>query len=408
MNELNLIALLTVAATVLVWGVAAARLERWNVTGPIFFVAAGFVLASFHDGFGTLDARAAGIRELAEVTLAVVLFGDAASVPLRALRREAGLPLRLLGVGLPMTMAGSALAAHLLLPDMSWWTCALVGAAVAPTDAALGAAIMEDERVPSRVRRALNVESGLNDGIVTPFVSFFLVAAMSADSMVHGSRGEAIADLVLGALLGIAIGVIGGWLLARSGAASGSAPRNLGAAALGLVAYGAAVEFGANGFVAAFVAGLAYGSAERRSHESSVADTLSLTHQGGELLSFVVWFLFGVVMVPELADITWNDLVFALLALSVLRMLPVWLALRGAGFDGATVGLIGWFGPRGLASVVFALLAFDELAPVQGARVVVVITATVLASVLLHGFSAAPIAQRYANRPSKPEVGVPR
>lgn len=396
-HGLNLIALLTVALTVWAWSVAAPRLERWNITGPIFFVTAGLLLANLNDGVGSLDARGAGIRELAEVALAIVLFSGAAIVPVRALRRDAGLPVRLLGLGLPLTMAAGALAARALFPDLSWWICALIGAAVAPTDAALGAAIMEDQRVPNRVRRALNVESGLNDGIVTPFVSFFIVAAIAVDSTASVSRGEAVADLLIGAVCGIVVGVLGGWLLARSGAENDSVSRNLGAAALGLISYAAAVEMGANGFVAAFVAGLAYGWAELRGEENFVDKTLTLCHQGGELMSFIVWFLFGAVMVPELVNMGGKDVAFALLALSILRMVPVWLVTRGLGLDRATVGIIGWFGPRGLASVVFALLAFDELAPPEGQRVVVTVTTTVLASVILHGISAAPIAQRYAS-----------
>jgi NhaP-type Na+/H+ or K+/H+ antiporter len=168
------------------------------------------------------------------------------------------------------------------------------------------------------------------------------------------------------------------------------------------------VELGANGFVAAFVAGLAYGSAERRNDEHTVEKTLELTHQGGQLLSFTVWFMFGAVMVPELVNVRWEDVLFAILALSALRMVPVWLALLGVGFDRSTVAVIGWFGPRGLASVVFALLAVGDLAPAEGNRVLVVITTTVIASVVLHGASAAPIAQRYASRHERVREGVTR
>ena len=354
-HELNLVAIIAVAAALLTWSVLAPRLERWNISAPMFFVAVGLVMANAPGGPLTLHVGGAGIRSLAEVTLAIVLFGDAAAVRARALRRDVALPGRLLGIGLPLTMALGTITMRLLFPDLSWWVCAVVGAAVAPTDAALGAAIIEDERVPNRIRRVLNVESGLNDGIATPFVNFFLVAAVAGTTLEHGSLGGAVVDLLVGVVFGAVVGYVGGWALARWGAGASTASRNVGALSLSLIAYAGAVEIGANGFVAAFIAGLAYGTAERRRDEHPFAETLNLTHQGAELLSLTVWFLFGAVMMPQLTDATWRDVVFALLALTVLRIAPVWLSLVGVDFDRSTVGVIGWFGPRGLASIVFAL-----------------------------------------------------
>ena len=249
-----------------------------------------------------------------------------------------------------------------------------------------------------RIRRVLNVESGLNDGIATPFVNFFLVAAVAGTTLEHGSLGGAVVDLLVGVAFGAVVGYVGGWALARWGAGASTASRNVGALSLSLIAYAGAVEIGANGFVAAFIAGLAYGTAERRRDEHPFAETLNLTHQGAELLSLTVWFLFGAVMMPQLTDATWRDVVFAVLALTVLRIAPVWLSLVGVDFDRSTVGVIGWFGPRGLASVVFALMAVGELPAIDGERVLVTITMTVTMSVILHGATAAPIAARYGSR----------
>ena len=408
-HGLNLLAIIAIGGSVLLWSFVSPRLERWNISGPMFFVAAGLLLANEPISFVHLELHSETLRSLAEVTLAIVLFGDAAAVRGRELRGDAALPGRLLGLGLPLTMAAGTVTAKLLFPDLSWWVCAVIGTAVAPTDAALGAAIIEDRRMPVRIRRVLNVESGLNDGIVTPFVNFFLIAAVSGTALQSSSLGAAIADLALGVMYGIAIGAAGGWLLAHSGATSNAASRNLGALSLGLLAYAATVELGANGFVAAFMAGLAYGIVERRTTagsadatSGSAEETLGLTHQSAELLSFVVWFFFGAVMVPLLADAGWQDIAFALLALTLLRMAPVVLSLLGAGLDGASVAVVGWFGPRGLASVVFALLALDRLAPADGDRVLIAITTVVAMSVLLHGASAAPIAARFSATHSDP------
>lgn len=389
--------LAVIAGCFAVWGAVSARLERWNVSAPIAFVAVGMVLSAGSDPLLHIRLGSEAVLQLTELTLAVVLFGDAAGVPLRKLRADAALPARLLLLGLPLTMALGTLGAHLLLPGLSWWVCAVIGTAVAPTDAALGAAIVEDERVPGRIRRILNVESGLNDGIATPFVSFFLVAALVGTSREITSDGHALVELAEGVALGALIGVGGGRALsaaARRGLAN-PAFVPIATAALGVGAYAATVAVGGNGFVAAFVGGLAYG-ATRPS-----AAALHLTHQAGQVLSLIVWFLFGALVLDPLGHVTWREVAFAAAALTVVRMGPVALSVLGTGLDRATVAVVGWFGPRGLASVVFALLAAEALGPDDSQRVLAVVGCTVLASVVLHGASASPIAGRYgATHPS--------
>jgi NhaP-type Na+/H+ or K+/H+ antiporter len=382
-----------IASGLVLWSVVAERLERWNITAPIVFVAVGLLLANGPTRLVDVRLGGAGIAELAEITLAVVLFGDAARVSLADVRHDLGLPSRLLLIGLPLTMVLGTVAARLLFPSLSWWVCAVIGAAVAPTDAALGAAIVNDERVPARIRRVLNVESGLNDGIVTPFVKFFIVAAVIGTSLETESEGGALAELAIGVAGGAAIGALGGWLMSRASAAGIGAKsyRKVGVTALAILSYAALVEIGGNGFVAAFVAGLAYGAVTTDERDES----LEFTHQSAELMSMIVWFFFGAVMVPTLQDASWQEVLFAVGALTVVRMVPVAVALLGTGFDAATVGVLGWFGPRGLASVVFALLALEGLAPADAQRAVTIITATVLMSVVAHGVSAGPIAARY-------------
>lgn len=384
-----------VAASLLVWSLVSQWFEERNVTAPMAFVAIGLAVANDPLHLVEVSLSSEGLRGVVEIALAVVLFADAATVAVPKLRRDAALPGRLLLIGLPLTMALGTVVAHVLLPGSSWWVSAVVGAAVAPTDAALGAAIIEDVRIPARIRRVLNVESGLNDGIATPFVNVFLVAAVAGTSFATESEGRALIDLGIGALVGAVIGAAGARAIgiARSRGISAPGAEAIGTVALPVLAYAGVVELGGNGFVSAFVAGLGYSAVTSRSR---VEEALPVTHAAAEVLSGSVWFLFGALLLPVLQNAGWEDLAFAVVALTAIRMVPVAIALVGAGFDRGTVAMIGWFGPRGLASVVFALLAVDILPPADGAPVLQAIAATVVLSVVLHGVSAAPLARRWA------------
>jgi sodium/hydrogen antiporter len=389
-------AVAVVAVCVLAWGLVSARFERVNVTAPIVFVVLGLVLANGPLALLDIDVRSSTLRGIAEITLALVLFVDASRVNVRGLLVDSAPPIRLLGIGLPLTIGAGFAAAVLLFNGVDLWVAAVIATVVAPTDAALGASIMQDERVPRRVRRLLNVESGLNDGIVTPFVSFFIAGATAAESAAHSDAvQEALVDLGLGVAIGIAVGVVGGVLLAFARRAGWSSPafRPFAVFGLALASYALALEAGGNGFVAAFVGGLAFGSVRLAEPQRAVVFTDEL----GELLSLFVWFLFGAaIVVPAFDHVVWQDFVFALLALTVVRMVPVAIAAIGSGLDRSTVVFVGWFGPRGLATVVFALLAFDELLPPDGDRVLAAATVTVVLSVVLHGVTASPLTERYS------------
>jgi NhaP-type Na+/H+ or K+/H+ antiporter len=391
-HELNAAAIAVVSACVIVWGLVSARLERWDVTAPIAFVILGLVTANGPLALVHLNLHSSDIRALAEITLALVLFADASRVNVKALATDLTLPSRLLGIGLPLAIgAGTALAAG-LFTNAGWWVAALLGAIVAPTDAALGASIVQDERIPAAVRRALNVESGLNDGIATPFVNLFLAGALASEAVTSPGVGRAAIDLLGGAGLGTAIGLIGAVLLSWAGRAGWSAPafRPLAVAALALFAYATALVAELNGFVAAFAAGMAFGTVVTDS------ELLAFPEEAGTLMSLLVWFIFGAAMVvPGFKAAGWRDVVFAVLVLTVGRMGPVALALAGVGFDRATVAFIGWFGPRGLATVVFGLIAIDSLASVDAHLVLGAVTVTVTLSVIAHGMSGSPLAGRY-------------
>lgn len=406
MHELDTAAIAVVAGCVIVWGLLSARLEKLNVTAPIAFVALGLIVTHRPVLLIHLSVQSSVARGIAEITLALVLFGDAARVNLRAARADAGLPGRLLGIGLPLSV-GLGAAAGLLITGGDLWLAALIGAIVAPTDAALGAPILLDQRVPARVRRVLNIESGLNDGIATPFVNVFLAGAVTEEAVHSAGAGSAVLKILIGAGIGAGAGAAGAALLNFTTARrwSGPAYRPLAVLGLAVLAYSAAVEGGGNGFVAAFAGGLAFGSIT----PASQAAVTGFTGNAGELMSLLVWFLFGAAMiVPAFEHLTWQDAIFAVLALTVVRMLPVAIALAGTHLDRSTVAFIGWFGPRGLASVVFALLAADSLDRASGQRVLAAVTLTVLASVVLHGVTASPFAARYgahltAHRPRAPE-----
>ena len=386
--------LAVVAASVVLWSVLSAQLGRLYISAPIAFLVMG--LLETHGPLAILhfSPHSSTIRSLAEATLALVLFTDASRVNVHELRRDLGLPVRLLALGLPLTIGFGTAAALGIIPGVSLWVAATIGAIVAPTDAALGATLMSDTRIPNRIRRLLNVESGLNDGIATPFVNLFLAGAITTEVAHSPSVLGAARSLLVGVGVGVGAGLIGGWLIAKSNAKGWSAVgfRPLAALGLSLFAYGAAIEADGNGFVAAFVAGMAFGSVVR----SELQTTVEFTEECGGLLSLMVWLIFGAAMVvPGFDHANWQDYLFALLALTAVRVIPVALALLGSGLDRFTVGFIGWFGPRGLASVVFGLIAYDTLAPIDANRVLSVVTVTVTLSVVAHGLSASPLAGRY-------------
>jgi len=383
-----------VAALVFAWGMLSARLERFDVTAPITFVLAGLLLT--HGPLAPLGFAPSHelVKDLAEVTLVLVLFSDASRVGLRDLRADIGLCVRLLGIGLPLTIGLGTLLALALFHGMSIWLALLVGAALAPTDAALGAGMMVNPAVPARIRRLVNVESGLNDGIATPFV---LVAVAGAGHVAGIGPGEAVAELVLGVLIGAAVGGAGGFLVKaarRRGWAEGGFAGSA-ILALAVCAYACALALHGNGFIAAFVGGLAFGAIGGRRGER----LMPFVEETGSLVSLLVWLAFGAVaVVPAVESLTWQTLVYALASLTVIRMVPVAVALTGERLGRAAIAFVGWFGPRGLASVVFALIALEDLGQHAAGPAVSVITLTVLLSVIAHGATADPLARRYGPR----------
>jgi NhaP-type Na+/H+ or K+/H+ antiporter len=386
-----------IAAVVLAYTLVSGRLERTVLTAPMVLVAAGIALGPHGlDAVGLELTHGAGLV-VAEVTLAIALFTDAARIDLRVLRRRAALPARLLGIGMPLTIGLGVAAGAVLLTDIDVWEAAIVAAVLAPTDAALGQVVVSSERVPRRLRQALNVESGLNDGLTVPFLVLFI--ALAGEEVVGGREWAAFAleQIGYGAAIGIAVGAGGAWLVSRASERSLMTPgaEQLAVLAMALLAWAGADEIGGNGFIAAFVGGMAAG----RIRASCGERILDFADNEGQLLNLTVFFIFGAAVLEYLEAVTWEVAAFALLSLTLARMLPVAVALLGTGLRPISVAFMGWFGPRGLASIILALVVVEEEPELPGLDIVLAAVAvTVLASVFAHGISARPLAAAYARR----------
>jgi len=389
--------LIVLACVVFAFGIVSRRLEGTVLTAPIVFVLAGAVLGPAGLGLVEMGLDDHTVLLLGEIALALVLFTDAARTDLFTLRQNRALPLRLLGIGMPLTIALGTIIAALLLTDLTVWEAAIVGTVLAPTDAALGQAVVSNLRVPVRVRQALNVEAGLNDGLSVPFLALFLILADEGRLPARAWARFALEQVGLGVLVGVGIGLAGGWLVAwasRKGWMTGAFQR-LALLALALIAWALADQIGGNGFIAAFVGGLAVGPTAK-----SVGEQLfRFTEAEGQLLSLSVFFVFGALVIGLMRPLSWEVALYALLSLTAIRVLPVALSLLRTRLAGVSVLFAGWFGPRGLASIVLGLIVVAEAPQLAGRNEIeVVVALTVLLSVLLHGLTATPLSAAYARR----------
>ena len=389
--------LVAIALLVLAYAAVSRRLSGSVITAAMVFVAGGMLMSDEALGWLEPTIKSETVRVVAEATLTLVLFSDASRIDLAALRREYVVPLRLLAIGLPLTIVAGALAGVAVFGELMPIEAVLLAIVLAPTDAALGQAVVTDPRVPSRVRQGLNVESGLNDGICVPLLLIAIAIAQAEE----GAIGDGAALRLVAEEIGY--GCIGGVIagIAAAVVVTVGVPRRLvdstwvqvvplaGAA----LAYGLAVWMGGSGFIAAFVGGAVFGGLRR---EVGGEVTLFLERAGG-LLGAVTFILFGAVMLlPVLDDLSAEVVLYALLSLTLVRMVPVALAMIGSGARPPTVAFLGWFGPRGLASIVFAVILVEDADLANESVLVNTIFLTIGLSVLLHGLTAAPLARRYA------------
>ncbi len=390
------VAITIVAILILAYSLVARSLGRWNLTAPMAFVAVGYLLNVWADIDQSVEQW---LLPLAELTLALVLFHDAASVRPRQIDREGWFVGRLLLIGLPLTIAAGFGLAMVLFPGIPWAAALLLGAILSPTDAALGAATVSDKRIPVRIRRILNVESGLNDGLATPVVLFAIAALAQQEGLdARESTVEAVAQIAIAIAIGAIIGFASGQLMRITRQKGWSSPTSLLVATLAvpLVAFYGAPLFTGNGFIATFVAGSFFGIALKQ----GVSQRVLLLPEGLSIpLGDITWLAFGLLMLPSLiTDIGATEIFFAIASLTVLRMGPVWLSLLGSGLRLPSALFIGWFGPRGLASVVFSLIALEQLDRDNNLdKVLATAALTILLSVVLHGCTAVPGATRYSS-----------
>jgi NhaP-type Na+/H+ or K+/H+ antiporter len=366
------------------------------VTAPLVFIGFGFVVGAGGLNVADVDVGHTAIHFVAELTLILVLFTDAARIDLGRVRRDHDLPVRMLTVGLPLTIAAGTLLAIQLFPTFSFWEGALLAALLAPTDAALGQSVVSAREVPVRIRQAINVESGLNDGIALPAVLLFAaLAGVTPEATEAGAWVRfALMQVTLGPLVGVAVGYIGARLLdtAEERGWVHEAFQGVGILALAVFTYVSAELVGGNGFIAAFIGGMAFGNTLR--HPCRFLFTFMETE--GQLLMLITFLVFGAALLPEgVAHMHPATLVYAVMSLTIVRMVPTAISLVGARVRLPTKLFLGWFGPRGLASILFVLLILDETDIVHRDDLLSITVVTVALSALLHGVTAAPFATLY-------------
>ncbi len=389
-NGLLIVTMFTVAFTMVARGLSGTI-----VTAPMLFLGLGWLLSL--TGLMPYEQVEETLHLVAEVALIVVLFLDAAQTNLRALLVRHVWPIRMLAVGLPLTIVLGTLAAFPFLPGWPLAAVALVAAILAPTDAALGQVVVTNPAVPERVRRALTVESGLNDGLALPAVLLLASLAAVAEGEPTNWILFAVKQVVLGPAVGIAFGLVGGRILlfAKARALTSDAFEGIGALALAGSAYLGATAIGGNGFIAAFAAGLAFGFVVK----DRCKFVFEFTEGEGQLLTWAAFLLFGLALVPDaLTHLTPASLTIILVSLFVVRPVAIWLSLIGTDAAPITRAFFGWFGPRGLATALFSLLIVDRVAPEIAEPVLALAVNAVWISALLHGISAAPAAKWYGKR----------
>jgi NhaP-type Na+/H+ or K+/H+ antiporter len=387
-----------IAAGFLLYSLISGRLRATIITAPLVLTVFGFMVGTGGLGVVQFTAEHSAIHFVAEFTLILVLFADAARIDLSRLRRDHNLPARMLLIGLPLAIIAGTLVAALLFPSFQFWEAALLAALLAPTDAALGQAVVSAKAVPVRIRQAINVESGLNDGIALPAVLLFATLASAAFDAPEADEWIrfGVLQLTLGPVIGIAAGFIGARLIdtASERGFVEESFQGIAILSLALLTYVSAELIGGNGFIAAFVGGMVFGNTIR--HPCTFLFEFMETE--GQLLMLITFLVFGAVLLPEgLEQFSPMVFLYAVLSLTVIRMVPIAISLLGTRLRAPTQLFLGWFGPRGLASILFVLLILEEAEIPHHTELLTITVITVAMSILLHGVTAAPFARIYAN-----------
>lgn len=384
------------AAFVFIYSVVAGAVEKRPMSGPIVFMAFGVLAGPMVLGLMESKITAEMLRGFAELSLALVLFTDAANADISTLRRSFGLPERMLLIGLPITIVLGFLVGLLFFPHLPLLQVALIAVMLAPTDAALGKGIFSNPKVPVRVREALNVESGLNDGICVPILYLFLALAVSTEVQA-GPVSLALTLLAREIGIGLAVGLGAtalGVLVLKLSMARRWVQENwlpVPVVALAFACYATAQSLEGSGFIACFVGGLLFDVMFKRGKHQ----VMEAAEGMGNTLALITWVIFGFAVVGQvLPALSWSIVIYSLLSLTIIRLLPVYLSLAGTGESVYSKLFMGWFGPRGLASIVFIIMVLEKNLP-GGMTMAVTVMCTVIMSVIAHGLSANPMAKLF-------------
>jgi len=395
-----------IAVFVLIYSMVCGGLERTPINGAVVYTAFGLALGPLGLGLLTLDVDAEGLRTLAELALALVLFIDAANADLGVLKKSIVLPKRLLLVGLPLTLLLGFGFGVLLFDGLTLLEVAILATLLAPTDAALGKAVVSNAAVPQNIRESLNVESGLNDGICVPILFTFLALATGAagDGRPLLIALELVAaEIGLGVLVGVGLTFVGALLFLQAEKRGWLTQTwlQLTVPSLAVACFAAAQWLGGSGFIAAFAGGLLFSGIVKKDKH-----TLLLAAEGtGDTLALITWVTFGAAVIGQsIGYFSWQVLLYALLSLTLIRMLPVFLALAGTGLRTDEKLFMGWFGPRGLASIVFGVIVLNDHIP-GGETIAITAVCTIVLSVLAHGLSANPLVASLAARVRSAGIG---
>lgn len=394
-------------ALLFLYALLSKRMSQTVITAPMLFTAAGMFLSSEWKAVAGAGLTAGVFLRLAEIGLVLLLFTDASRTDLKVLGSIGTLPGRLLSAGMLLTIVLGAFVARLVFRSLSIWEAGILSAVLAPTDAGLGQVVVSSPRVPTRVREALNVEAGLNDGLSVPFLLFFMALAAAK---IEGSLASLLQfigeQLGLGVVVGLAIGLLGGWLLRIAGRRGWMAAsfEQIAVVTLPLFCLLVADMLNASMFIASFVAGLAI----QIPYKQAARHSVEFAEEWGQLFNLTVFFLFGMLVVRDWPQFTMATWIYAVLSLTAVRMLPVAISLVGTGLSTPTVLFMGWFGPRGLASVVLGLVYLEQELRLPGEPIIrVAVMITVALSIFLHGLSAAPGISFYASKVSALENAAP-
>lgn len=390
-------ALACFAALLFAYSLISEKVERLSLSGPIVFVAVGVVLGPLGLEWFNPAGNLGNGKLLIDLTLALFLFVDAANANLSVLRKNWRIPGRMLLLGLPVTMLLGAVLALILFPEFSVYEAAMLGVMLAATDAALGKAVVTNQGVPPHLREGLSAESGLNDGLAVPFLLLFIALEQGAAVRGQGVALELLAEEVG---IGLLVGVVLAWIaakvvrFAREADWLGHVWQRMSVPALAILIFAVAQGLHGSGYIAAFVGGLCF----RAAMKEDVHKMLLPAEGAGEVLAMVAWVLFAMMLLPAaLPHVGWSEVIYAVLSLTVIRMMPIILSLTGTGEPWASKVFLAWFGPRGLASLAFATIVWSEQIPEAGTLVAVTIL-TVGISLVVHGVSARPFASRLAGR----------